>query len=63
VLTEKHATFERRRIVEAVASSSRTGMTVAEIEARIDEFMATDTCVLLPTGRYSLRRGRQDLRP
>ncbi len=53
VLTEKHATFERRRIVEAVASSSRTGMTVAEIEARIDEFMASDTCVLLPTGRYS----------
>lgn len=52
-LTEKNATFERRRIVEVVASSSRSGLRPAEIEVRIDQFIASDYCLRLPTGRYT----------
>jgi conjugative relaxase-like TrwC/TraI family protein len=53
VLTEKNATFERRRIVEAVASSSRSGLRPEEIEVRIDEFIDSDYCLRLPTGHYT----------
>lgn len=52
-LTEQHAAFERRRVVEAVASSSREGMLLGEIEDRVDRFLSGPEAVALATGRWS----------
>lgn len=53
LLTERDATFERRRIVEAVASSSRAGLRLDEIEGRVDAIVEGDLCVELLPGRYT----------
>ena len=53
VLTEQHAAFDRRRVVEAVASSSREGLLLGEIENRVDRFLRGPEAVALATGRWS----------
>ncbi len=53
VLTEKDASFERRRVVEAVAESGRNGLLLHEIASRVDDFLAGDEAVALPTGRWT----------
>lgn len=53
ILTEKHAAFERRRVVEAVASSSRDGLLVDEVEQRVDKYLSSSLAIALPTGRWT----------
>ena len=53
ILTEQHASFDRRRVVEAVASSSREGLLLGEIEDRVDRFLRGPEAVALATGRWS----------
>ncbi|HSH22642.1 MAG TPA: MobF family relaxase [Acidimicrobiales bacterium] len=53
VLTEKDASFERRRVVEAVAQSGRYGLLLDEITSRVDDFLAGPQAVALPTGRWT----------
>jgi conjugative relaxase-like TrwC/TraI family protein len=53
VLTEKDASFERRRVVEAVAESARNGLLLDEITSQVDDFLASDHAVALPTGRWT----------
>ncbi|MGH9030645.1 MAG: MobF family relaxase, partial [Acidimicrobiia bacterium] len=52
-LTEKDASFERRRVVEAVAQSARNGLLLEEITGRVDDFLTSDQAVALPTGRWT----------
>lgn len=53
VLTERDASFERRRVVEAVAESGRNGLLLEEITSRVDDYLASDQAVALPTGRWT----------
>lgn len=53
ILTEKHAAFERRRVVEAVASSSRQGLLADEVERRVEEYLNGPLALALPTGRWT----------
>jgi len=53
VLTEKHAAFERRRVVEAVASSAREGLLPDEIDHRVERFLAGPYAVSLCPDRWS----------
>jgi conjugative relaxase-like TrwC/TraI family protein len=52
-LTGKDASFERRRVVEAVAQSARNGLLLEEITGRVDDFLTSDQAVALPTGRWT----------
>jgi conjugative relaxase-like TrwC/TraI family protein len=53
VLTERHASFERRRAVEAVAESSVNGLLLDEVIDRVDGFLIGEQAVPLPTGRWT----------
>jgi conjugative relaxase-like TrwC/TraI family protein len=53
VLTERHASFERRRAVEAVAESSPNGLLLDEVIDRVDGFLAGAQAIFLPTGRWT----------
>jgi conjugative relaxase-like TrwC/TraI family protein len=53
VLTERDASFERRRAVEAVAESSPNGLLLDEVIDRVEEFLAGEQAISLPTGRWT----------
>ncbi|MGH9151299.1 MAG: MobF family relaxase [Acidimicrobiales bacterium] len=53
VLTERNASFERRRVVEAVAESSPNGLLLEEVLDRVDGFLAGEQAISLPTGRWT----------
>lgn len=55
VLTERHASFERRRVVEAVAESSPNGLLLEEVLDRVDGFLVGEQAIALPTGRWTTR--------
>lgn len=54
-LTESHATFQRRRVVEAVAESGGNGLLLEEITSRVDDFLAGEYAVALPSGSWTTR--------
>ncbi|HVM12786.1 MAG TPA: MobF family relaxase, partial [Egibacteraceae bacterium] len=53
VLTERDASFQRRRVVEAVAESSPNGLLLGEVLDRVDGFLAGEQAISLPTGRWT----------
>lgn len=52
-LAEHDASFERGRVVEAVAQSARDGLLLGEIARRAERFLAGDKAVALAAGRWT----------
>ena len=52
-LTHERSTFTRRDMIQALAASSRCGLTIREIEARADELLATSAVTRLADDQTS----------
>ena len=53
-MTEYHSSFDRRHVLQAIAEHAERGERVEVLEARADEFLASDQVVPLGAGRHGL---------
>lgn len=53
LVTEQHATFERRDVVRAIAQASTQGASLAAIDERADAFLRSDSAVVVSESRWT----------